>query len=43
MQERLTGLAITPTVRPVEEWPAYLAAESAKWREVIRARNIRVT
>ena len=42
MQERLTGLAITPTVRPVEEWPAYLAAESAKWREVIRARNIRV-
>lgn len=43
MQERLTSLAITPTVRPVGEWPAYLAAESAKWREVIRARNIRVT
>jgi tripartite-type tricarboxylate transporter receptor subunit TctC len=43
MQGRLTALAITPTVRPVEEWPAYLAAESAKWREVIRARNIKVT
>ena len=43
MQDRLRALAITPAVRPPEAWPAYLAAESAKWREVIRARNIRVT
>ena len=43
MQDRLGTLAITPTVQPPEAWPAYLAAESAKWREVIRARNIRVT
>ena len=43
MQDRLGTLAITPTVQPPEAWPAYLAAESAKWREVIGARNIRVT
>jgi hypothetical protein len=30
-------------VQPVEAWSAYIAAESAKWRNVIRARNIRVT
>jgi hypothetical protein len=29
-------------VEPIEAWPAYLAAENAKWGEVIRARNIRV-
>jgi tripartite-type tricarboxylate transporter receptor subunit TctC len=42
MQEKLTSLAITPTVQPVEAWPAYLTAEMAKWAEVVRTRNIRV-
>ena len=42
MQEKLTSLAITPTVQPVEAWPAYLSAEMAKWAEVVRTRNIRV-
>jgi tripartite-type tricarboxylate transporter receptor subunit TctC len=41
-RERLAALATVPeTMRP-EEWNAYNAAENAKWREVIRARNIKV-
>ena len=40
--ERLRLLAVTPTVGTVDEFPAYFAAENAKWREVIRSRNIRV-
>lgn len=41
-RERLAALATVPeTMRP-EEWNAYNVAENAKWREVIRARNIRV-
>lgn len=39
---RLDALVVTPDVRPVEEWPAYFAAESAKWGDFVRARNIRV-
>jgi len=42
VRERLDTLAVTPAVQPPEAWPTYLAAESAKWREVISARNIRV-
>jgi len=41
-RERLAALAVVPTVGTPEEWPAYFAAENAKWREVIRARNIRL-
>lgn len=41
-RERLAALGVTPDVRPPEDWPAYFDAENAKWREVIRARNIRV-
>ncbi len=40
--ERLRALAVTPVGGSVAEFPAYWAAESAKWRDVIRARNIRV-
>jgi tripartite-type tricarboxylate transporter receptor subunit TctC len=41
-RERLAALATVPeTMRP-EEWGAYNAAENAKWRDIIRARNIRV-
>ncbi|MCR0984954.1 Bug family tripartite tricarboxylate transporter substrate binding protein [Roseomonas populi] len=40
--ERLTALAVTPKVRPASEWPAYLAAENAKWRDLIRSREIRI-
>jgi hypothetical protein len=40
--KRLQPLATTPTVGTVDEFPAYFAAENAKWREVIRSRNIRV-
>ena len=42
VRERLRPLAVTPTVGTVDEFPAYFAAENAKWREVIRSRNIRV-
>jgi tripartite-type tricarboxylate transporter receptor subunit TctC len=39
--ERLRSLAITPRVTAPEGFRALLAAESAKWGEVIRTRNIR--
>lgn len=41
-RDRLAALAVTPTVGSPDEWPAYFAAENAKWRDVIRARNIRI-
>jgi tripartite-type tricarboxylate transporter receptor subunit TctC len=42
LKPRLDAIAVTPDVRPVLEWPAYFAAESAKWRDFVRARNIRI-
>ena len=42
LRERLRDLSIDPVGGTPEEFPAYLAAESAKWRDVIRARDIRV-
>lgn len=42
LKPRLDAIAVTPGVRPVAEWPAYFAAENAKWRDFVRARNIRV-
>ncbi|WP_426955761.1 Bug family tripartite tricarboxylate transporter substrate binding protein [Muricoccus radiodurans] len=42
VKPRLDSLTVTPDVRPVAEWPAYFAAENAKWRDFVRARNIRV-
>lgn len=41
-RERLAALATVPETQRPEEWAAYNAAENAKWRDVIRARNIRV-
>jgi tripartite-type tricarboxylate transporter receptor subunit TctC len=41
-RERLAALAVVPMVTTPESWPAYFAAENAKWRDMIRARNIRV-
>lgn len=42
LKPRLDALTVTPDVRPVGEWPAYFAAESAKWRDFVRVRNIKV-
>ncbi|MFC7738487.1 Bug family tripartite tricarboxylate transporter substrate binding protein [Roseomonas sp. GCM10028921] len=42
LRERLQGLSIDPVGGTPEAFPAYLAAESAKWRDVIRTRDIRV-
>jgi tripartite-type tricarboxylate transporter receptor subunit TctC len=42
LRERLQDLSIDPVGDTPEAFPAYLAAESAKWRDVIRARDIRV-
>jgi tripartite-type tricarboxylate transporter receptor subunit TctC len=42
MQPRLQAMAVTPEARPFEEWPAYFRAESDRWRDFVRARNIRV-
>ena len=41
-RERLAALATVPVTQRPEEWAAYNTAENAKWRDVIRARNIRV-
>jgi len=40
VRERLAMLGVTPAIRPMAEWPAFLAADTAKWRDVIRQRNI---
>lgn len=42
MQPRLQAMALTPEAQPMEAWPAYFRAESDKWRDFVRARNIRV-
>jgi tripartite-type tricarboxylate transporter receptor subunit TctC len=42
VRQKLAELAIIPTVRPPEEFPAFVAAESARWRDLIGSRNIRV-
>ncbi|BDG71959.1 Bug family tripartite tricarboxylate transporter substrate binding protein [Roseomonas fluvialis] len=41
-RQRLAALAVVPSVGTPEAWPAYFTAENAKWRDMIRARNIRV-
>jgi tripartite-type tricarboxylate transporter receptor subunit TctC len=42
VQARLNDLAIIPAVRSPDAFAAAAAEESAKWRELIRVRNIRV-
>ena len=42
MQPRLQAMAVAPEAQPLEAWPAYFRAESDKWRDFVRARNIRV-
>ncbi len=42
MQPRLKAMAVTPEVQALEAWPAYVRAESDKWRDFVRARGIRV-
>ena len=39
---RLQALAVTPERQPLEAWPAYLAAESARLGAIVRSRNIRI-
>lgn len=41
-RERFAALATVPETMRSEEWNAYNAEENRKWRDVIRARNIRV-
>jgi aminobenzoyl-glutamate utilization protein B len=41
-RERLSALAVVPTVGSTAEWQAYFAAENAKWRNMIQARNIKL-
>ncbi|UFN47684.1 tripartite tricarboxylate transporter substrate binding protein [Roseomonas sp. OT10] len=42
VRERLLPLAIEPVGGTPAEFPAYFAAETSKWRQVIRERNITV-
>jgi len=42
MQARWQSMALTVEAQPIEAWPAYFRAESDKWRDFVRARNIRV-
>jgi tripartite-type tricarboxylate transporter receptor subunit TctC len=41
-RQRLAQLAVVPMVGATEAWPEYFRAENAKWRDMIRARNIKV-
>ncbi len=41
-RQRLAALGAEPRVTTPASWPEYFAAENAKWRDMIRARNIRV-
>ena len=43
VHDRLTSQGITPIGGTPEEFRRYAARESAKWRDVIRSRNIRVS
>jgi tripartite-type tricarboxylate transporter receptor subunit TctC len=42
MLPRLQSMAVTAEPQPMEAWPAYFRAESDKWRDFVKARNIRV-
>jgi tripartite-type tricarboxylate transporter receptor subunit TctC len=42
MQPRLQAMAVTPEAQALEAWPAYFRAESDKWRDFVRARDIRI-
>jgi tripartite-type tricarboxylate transporter receptor subunit TctC len=42
MQARWNSMGVTPEAGAVEEWPAFFRAESDKWRDFVRARNIKV-
>lgn len=41
-RQRLATLAVVPTVGTPEAWGDYFRAENVKWRDMIRARNIKV-
>ncbi len=41
-RQRLAALAVVPAVSTPEQWPEYFRSENAKWRDMIRARNIKV-
>ncbi len=42
MAPRLAAMALSVEARPFAEWPAYFRAEADKWRDFVKARNIRV-
>jgi tripartite-type tricarboxylate transporter receptor subunit TctC len=42
MKSRWDAMVVTPEARPQAEWAGYLAAESGKWRDLVRTLNIRV-
>ena len=42
MQPKLQAMAVTPEAQPLEAWPTYFRAESDKWRDFVRSRNIRL-
>ncbi|WP_270937797.1 Bug family tripartite tricarboxylate transporter substrate binding protein [Falsiroseomonas oryzae] len=42
MAPRWQSMGVTVEAQAIEAWPAFFAAENGKWRDFIRARNIRV-
>jgi len=42
MKARWDAMVVTPEARPAGEWTGYLAAESGKWRALVRTLNITV-
>ena len=42
MQPRWQSMGVTVEAQPIEAWPTFFRRESDKWRDVVRARNIKV-
>jgi tripartite-type tricarboxylate transporter receptor subunit TctC len=42
MQPRLQAMGLTVEAQPFDAWPAYFRTESDRWRDFVRARNIRI-
>ncbi len=42
MQPRLAAMGLDVEAQPLDAWPAYFRREADKWRDFVRARNIRI-
>jgi hypothetical protein len=42
MAPRWQAMGVTVEAQPFEAWPAFFKVENDKWRDFVRARNIKV-